>query len=414
MKTLLLPGIIACLFFICLTACAVKPSPAAPPEEGPTQVQTPTERPDEGPTQVQTTPMPAEETFSVGDARFIQRELAIEAAESVAVAAADFDGDGNLDLVASGEPDLVLFRGDGQGGFDISQRVPGGLQPVDFGLADLDADGDIDVVIANHDTTNLTLLLGDGSGFFEPAPHSPLSIPVAPHPHAVLAEDFDQDGYTDLVVDHRQGEGLLILRGLGDGSFESPGTVVGVGGDPYRGMAAGDIDGDGWLDLITPNPGEVGTLINISGGGPAAFEPGEPLHAEAPFAVALGDFNGDGRLDVIAASDEGSPLVELVLGDGAGGFHEAAGSPIQFAPGGKMIAVGDFNGDGVDDAAVAAWPSTDVLVLLGGEEFRTGYLPGGEHPWGMAAADFNRDGRDDLVIADDNAPRALVYLSLNP
>ena len=60
----------------------------------------------------------------------------------------------------------------------------------------------------------------------------------------VRAADLDNDGLLDLVVDHRGDQGLLILRGLGDGHFESPGLLVGVGGDPYRGFALGDLDND--------------------------------------------------------------------------------------------------------------------------------------------------------------------------
>jgi hypothetical protein len=107
--------------------------------------------------------------------------------------------------------------------------------------------------------------------------------------------------------------------------------------------------------------------------------------------------------------------VELFLGDGSGGFEEAASSPFRQAPGGKTIAVGDFNGDGVDDAAVSCYQSSEVMVLLGGREtiFR-GDLPGGEHPWSLAVADLNGDGKEDLIIADDGVDSATVYLSVDP
>lgn len=106
--------------------------------------------------------------------------------------------------------------------------------------------------------------------------------------------------------------------------------------------------------------------------------------------------------------------MQLFLGDGNGGFEEANTSPFHFAPGGKNIAVGDFNGDSIEDAAVACWQSSDILLLLGGRDsIHTGALLGGEHPWGLVAADLNGDGMDDLVIADDAAPRAAIYLSLD-
>ncbi|MGD8791822.1 MAG: VCBS repeat-containing protein [Anaerolineae bacterium] len=353
-----------------------------------------------------------EETVEIGDARFVPRRFEVE---SAAVAAADFDGDGRQDLVNAGQPQLTVLRGDGQGGFVVQSRIAGGENPVDFALADVDEDGNVDIAVANHDTDYLTILLGDGQGAFQPAPNSPLRIEVQPHPHAVRAADLDGDGHVDLIVDHREAEGLLILRGLGEGRFESPGIVVDGGGDPYRGMAVGDVDGDGKLDLVTPNPGEVGVLLNASDEAGIAFIPAAPVEAAAPFGVALGDLNGDGHLDLIAASDEGSALVELFWGDGRGGFEAAGDSPLELAPGGKTIVVGDLNGDGIEDAAVASYQHPEVLVLLGGRgSIRTGYLAGDEHPWGLTVADFDGDGKDDLVIADDVTHRAAVYLSLGP
>ena len=405
----LTPLLMLCLLLICLIACA---SPPDATDAVPTATATASSRP-----VVSTAPQGEQDggevAVEIGDVTFVSHSLTVASSESVAVAAGDFDGDSHLDLVISGDPLLALVRGDGKGGFINGGRVPGGQQPVDFALADLDEDGDLDMAIANHDTDYLTILLGDGHGAFRPAPDSPLRIDVSPHPHAVRAADLDADGHIDLVVDHRQGEGLLILRGLGTGTFESPGTLVKVGGDPYRGMALGDLDGDGRLDLVTPNPREVGILFNASNGG-IAFRQATPVAAETPFAVRLGDFNSDGWLDLISASGEGSPLVQIFLGDGKGGFTEAGDSPFRLAAGAKNIAVGDFNGDGIEDAAVACWQFSNVLVLLGGRDaIRTGTLPGGEHPWGLAAADLNEDGKDDLVIADDGAPSVTVYLSLD-
>jgi len=356
-----------------------------------------------------------EKWIVAGGVRFTARAIPIASGEADAmVAAADFNNDGHQDLVASGEARLILFRGDGRGGLTVHSQPPGGAQPESFALHDLDEDGDVDMVIANHDTDYLTILLNDGDGDFQPAPNSPLPIAVSPHPHVVRAADLDGDGLLDLTVDHREAEGLLILKGLGLGAFESPGTVVAAGGDPYRGMALGDLNGDGWPDLVTPNPGNAGVLLN-TGQGDLTFAAAVPVPAEAPFAVGLADFNGDGRLDLIAASNEGSSLVELFLGDGQGEFEAAGDSPFRLAPGGKNIVVGDFNDDGLSDAAVASYHHPQVLLLWGGREtIETDNLAGGEHPWGLAAADFNGDGLDDLVIADDGADQVTLYLSEQP
>jgi hypothetical protein len=347
--------------------------------------------------------------FEIGDMAVISRTLKIDAAE---LAAADLNNDGYLDLVSAVEPQITFYLGDGTGKLTASSQAPGGEQPDAITLTDLNEDGDVDLVIANHDTDHLTILLGDGSGTFKPATNSPLQIDVRPHPHAVRAVDLDRDGSIDLIVDDREGEGIQVLRGLGQGKFEKPGIFFPVGGDPYRGMAIGDINRDGLMDVLTPNPREVGILFNMSTD-KISLSMRASVPAQAPFAIAVGDFNGDDTLDLLAASDEGSAVVELFYGDGLGGFTEDANSPYLLAPGGKNMVVGDFNGDGIDDAVVVSYHATEIMVLLGGREtIQTGILLGGKHPWALAAADFNSDGKDDLVVADDGAGTATLFLSV--
>lgn len=346
-------------------------------------------------------------TAEIGGVRFAARTIDLDGPE---VTAADVDRDGHLDLLAAGDEISVLL-GDGRGGFSAARRFPGGENPVDLALADLDGDGALDLAIANHETHYLTLLLGDGTGGFAPAASSPLAIAVEPHPHAVRAVDLDTDGHLDLIVDHRDGRGLLVLRGLGGATFESPGLLVDGGGDPYRGMAIGDLDGDGRLDLVTPNPRSVGIILQ-RGDGELTFAPPRRLQAGSPFGLELGDLDGDGRLDLVVGADEGAREVHLLRGNGYGGFTPAPGSPFRMAVGPKTIAIGDFDGDGTDDAAIAAYPSSRVLILLGrAEEPETAWLDAGEHPWGLAAGDFDEDGRDDLVIGDDARDEAILYLS---
>ena len=350
-------------------------------------------------------------TVQVGEVTFARQDLAVGEGPAD-VAAADLDNDGHQDLVVAHRDGFItVFRGDGSGGLLEIGRSPAGEHPTGLTLADLDRNGSVDVVIANHETHYLTILLGDGMGAFSPASNSPLRIDVSPHPHAVRAADLDSDGWLDLVVDDRDGEGVLILRGTGGGAFESPGTLVRVGGDPYRGMAIGDINGDAKPDIVTPNPRDVGVLVH-SKAGPIEFDKGQPVSGTTPFAVELADLNGDSRLDLIAASGESSPLVQVYWGDGQGRFHETDDSPFRYAEGAKQIASGDFNGDGIADAAVTCYQSSDVLLLLGGPgELRSLTVRAGEHPWAIEAADLNGDGSDDLVISDDANPRITVYVS---
>jgi hypothetical protein len=328
-----------------------------------------------------------------------------------AAATGDLNGDGHQDLVVANQlsHDLTILLGDGTGNLADAGRVAGGENPGDVALADLNEDGSLDVVVPNHDTDHLTILLGDGSGGFRAAPNSPLVVAVTPHPHAVHAVDINTDGHADLVVDDRGGEGLLLLRGLGDGSFAGPGHRVAMGGDPYRGMAIADIDRDGRLDLATPNPDHVGIAFGTDTER-FEFSRTSRVTARAPFAVALADVSGDGIVDLVIAS-ETARVVRVLLGDGTGAFAEKDDSPIDSFTGAKRIVLGDFNGDGVQDAAIPNYMSSDVLLLLGGPSIGTGSVRGGEHPWGAAAADLNQDGRDDLVLLDYGSSEGTLYLS---
>lgn len=354
-----------------------------------------------------------ESTVRVDGVDFVRRTVSVGVYQKEATTG-DLNGDGHADIVIAGNEEVTVLLGDGTGTFAEPRRYPAGTGATGPDIGDLNGDNHLDIAVANHDTHFVTLLRGNGTGSFEPFPNSPLTIDVKPHPHAVRIADVDADGHTDLVVDHRESEGLLVLRGNGDGTFESSGTLVATGGDPYRGMAIGDLNEDGRLDLVSPNPRSVGVVLTSQ----ASTLP-NGLHTletpAGPFAVDLGDFNGDGLLDIVAGLDEGSPLVQIFLGDGGGRFREAEGSPFRPAPGPKMLTVGDFNGDGVDDAAVACWNADSVLLLLGGtDSIRTTQIPDGEDTWGPTAADLNGDGLDDLVLPDAASQNVIVYVSRTP
>ena len=339
---------------------------------------------------------------------FVRSDIEL-AGEPSAVLAVDVTEDGIVDLVVTTDRVLVLI-GAGDGKFVEGASSDAGDHPVDLAAADLNEDGHLDLAVANHDTDYVSILLGDGTGAFAHAPSSPMTVDVEPHPHAVAATDIDGDGHVDLLVDHRRAEGFLLLTGKGDGSFE-PAHRVGVGGDPYRGLALADLNRDRHMDLLAPIERGVGVAL---GDGRGAFRllPEVRTGVRSPFAVAAGDFNGDGLIDVGVGSGENSDAVALLLGDGTGAFEPLSGAPFAAGSGATKASAADLDGDGFDDLLVTSWHSPYLTILYGGQAaIRAQQVEVGDNPWALTAADLDRDGDRDVVVGNSGSRTLTILLS---
>src|SRR5260370_3930075 len=157
--------------------------------------------------------------------------------------------------------------------------------------------------------------------------------------------DFNGDGVPDLAVAN---DGLVVLLGNGDGSFQAP---LYLGPDGFS-VAVGDFNGDGRLDLVVAGGGVNGNVSVFLGNGDGSFQPPRIVAlGEYPRSVAVGDFNGDGWLDVVVVASGG---VRVLLGNGDGSFQ---GPRPLSAPFASAVAVGDFNPDGPPALSVATLPS---------------------------------------------------------
>jgi len=200
-----------------------------------------------------------------------------------------------------------------------------------------------------------------------------------------------------------------------------------TGYNPFS-MAVGDFNGDGKLDLAVanacgtdPNCGSVGTVSILLGDGRGNFSlASSPVVGGWPWSVAVGDFNGDGKLD-LAVANQTSSTVSILLGDGTGNFTLASSPTTGSSP--MSVALGDFNGDGKLDLAVANLCGTDftcsgtspgtVSILLGDGtgNFALASSPAtGYAPDSVAVGDFNGDGKLGLAVANSGDGTVSILL----
>ena len=217
----------------------------------------------------------------------------------------------------------------------------------------------------------MTVLLSNGIGGFTEAPGSP--FPVGVNPRAVAVADLNGDSKPDLAVANAMNDNVTVLLGNGKGGFrEAHGSPFRVGRYP-RSVAVGDFNEDGRPDLAIVNgkSDNVTVLLGNEAGG-FTKAPGSPFSLGPwfnpatggtwPFCVAVADFNGDGKLDLAIADT--NKIVTVLLGDGAGGFADAPDSPFGVGSLPKWVAAGDFNGDGKPDLAIVNRDDNNVTLLL--------------------------------------------------
>ncbi len=309
---------------------------------------------------------------------------------------ADVNGDGHLDVVASVH-EVRISLGNGDGTFSNGANLSLDPGPSRLAIDDMDGDGDMDVVAANAATgggygSTFSLFRGNGDASFESA----VSYLAGPNPYYVAVADFDNDGFRDIAG--ISGDKLYVLVNNDDATFPAP--IHHEVGHGY-GLDAGDLNGDGFLDLVTTDYVTNGNVIVVfSKGSNGNYSDIVKFSVQVrPRDVALADFNGDGFLD-IAAANEFSDSVSILLGNGDGTFQTAINTVGVFKP--MDVVVGDWNGDGKPDLAVVSASSdvVNVLIGLGNGSFEAPVTYDTRAPncQNLVSADFNADGVPDLAF----------------
>lgn len=375
----------------------------------------------------------------------------------------DMNNDGKRDVVgaANGFPFLFLANiftlpGDGLGGFGTLIKTPWTSGMHHFAAGDFNNDGAPDVVTthANAGTTNINAVVvgfGNGTG----AVISPLTIPLGVAGTGLVAIDYNNDGKRDIACTSNANllhlfpgdgaggfittktfsvVGIPLCAAVGDlnrdgkpdliySSYTAPTTYMNFGdgnggfslttnttvGYTVSGVALADMNGDFKLDIVScGNEGGTSTgrvSVSLGTGGTSVGAPATVVTANAAFgAQEMADLNLDGKVDLVTVNSSTGPnAIVSMLGNGAGGFAPAVFVNLGSAP--RMVSVGDFNHDGVPDAAVPSSQINQVGVLPGNGAGSFGAptnLITLASPITAMISDITHDGNNDMVVTTTN------------
>jgi hypothetical protein len=332
---------------------------------------------------------------------------------------ADVNGDGNGDVVVVNDDssDVTILTGNGDGTLNLTSvgYATGGYPYNPAIVADLNGDGLVDILVAD-DNQSLVWMAGYGDGTFQAAKdfYAPITGGNYAYSFGVATGDLNGDGIPDVVLGNYGNNdiGITVFLSNPDGSLQ-PGVNYGTSGD-FGYVAVADFNGDGKLDIAASNFDGYVQIFTGTGTGNFIVGPFYSIGAENEGIISAA-FNGPspagtgvaGFNDLAVVTDEGT--VNVLLNDGSGGFMSPV--PYTLTAGGCNLATGDIDGDGNLDLAIAECDGSQVGVLLGVGDGTFGVVPVpdvtvGSNPFGVALADIDGDGN--LDIATTSAQQNVV------
>jgi hypothetical protein len=339
-----------------------------------------------------------------------------------AIVSADFNGDGHPDLAvatvgvdAAGHGGLGILSNNGHGVFALQATFQTQTGPFSVAAGDLDGDGLPDLAVVDADANLVEV--------FTRAPRTAFgflltsAFATSGSPRGIALGDLNRDGKLDMVVTALDCNCIDVALGQGNGHFVPAGTFS-VASGPIA-IALADLNHDGRLDVVSAGSSMVTTWLN-AGGGQLNGRMDSGLGGNTVRAMQLADLNVNGKIEAVAVTSSNSVSTTDDINQygfgGFGGFGAGGTDP-------RGVAVTDINGDGTPDIIVANRGSGTVVVLLafpltGFESSTTepGYHAGatvrvGNGSRAVAIADFDGDGRPDIATGDETAKTVSVLIN---
>ena len=318
---------------------------------------------------------------------------------TLSVVAADFDQDGDQDLVLANRAydSVTPLLGNGDGTFTVGTDYFMGDGPAYLITADIDNDTRPDLLTPIESAHSVAILFGNGDGSFA---NEPLPATLG-RPRDLAIADFDLDGFKDIFVACDGGASGTLLRNLGTGQTYSSSFVF----DNFvaNEVEAAYLDGDAYPDVILANYFSITALRNLHPG----FAMSQTIYSfdGTVYGLAAGDLNGDARPDIAVtryAYARRQYVATVYLATGPGTF-QTTGADFDLGKGAIFLRLVDLNGDGKLDVVAANLTDGTVTVLSGKGDgtFKGKSSYGtGKGPLSVAAADLNGDGKVDLVAGN--------------
>ncbi|MFZ0319490.1 MAG: FG-GAP-like repeat-containing protein, partial [Candidatus Sulfotelmatobacter sp.] len=309
-----------------------------------------------------------------------------------AIASGDFNNDGFADVVVIDDNGFTVSLGKGDGTFQKPVFYKNALS-YSLAVGDFNGDGNLDIVVANLGPSTVQVYLGRGDGTFR----APISSNTTEGSYFVAVGDFNNDKKADLaIIDPPY---ISVLLGNGNGTFQAPSDNDSFTGAQW--LAVGDFNNDHNLDVIVT--GTFGSSYNIGvllGNGNGTLQDSITTPIEyVPGAISVGDLDHNGDLDAVLGYDLGG--IAVLLGNGDGTFQSAVNYNTTGPDGGQTI-VADLSRSGELDVVMPSGAGIDVFWGKGdGSLEQAQFFPSGESGW-MAVGDLNGDGLPDVALASSS------------